>query len=201
MPSKTETADKLAIRELIENWVIFRDGLMWDRFRTVWHKDGRMWATWFQGSAEEFIEVSKKGYANGVRVFHQLSGMSIDVKGKRAIAMTKMTITQRGKVDGEACDVICAGRFYDFLEKREGKWGIVLRRLIYEMDRLVPLDPAATIKLDKKILERFPVGYRHLAYLQVKGGFDVKPDLPGTDGPAVDALYAKGADWLKGKKI
>jgi hypothetical protein len=201
MPSKTETADKLAIRELIENWVIFRDGLMWDRFRTVWHKDGRMWATWFQGSAEEFIEVSKKGYANGVRVFHQLSGTSIDVKGKRAIAMTKMTITQRGKVDGETCDVICAGRFYDFLEKRKGKWGIVLRRLIYEMDRLVPLDPAATIKLDKKILDRFPVGYRHLAYLQVKGGFNVKPDLPGTDGPAVDALYAKGADWLKGKKI
>ncbi len=193
--------DKLAIRELIENWVIFRDGLMWDRFRTVWHKDGRMWATWFQGSAEEFIEVSKKGYANGVRVFHQLSGTSIDVKGKRAIAMTKMTITQRGKVDGDACDVICAGRFYDFLEKRKGKWGIVLRRLIYEMDRLVPLDPAATIKLDEKILDRFPVGYRHLAYLQVKGGFNVKADLPGTDGPAVDALYAKGADWLKGKKI
>ncbi|MET0670931.1 MAG: nuclear transport factor 2 family protein [Xanthobacteraceae bacterium] len=197
----SDTKDKLAIRELIENWVIFRDGLMWDRFRTVWHKDGRMWATWFQGSAEEFIDVSKKGYANGVRVFHQLSGTSIDVKGKRAIAMTKMTITQRGTVDGEACDVICAGRFYDFLEKRQGKWGIVLRRLIYEMDRLVPLDPAATIKLDKKILDRFPTGYRHLAYLQTKGGFNVKPDLPGTDGPAVDALYAKGADWLKGKKI
>ena len=27
------------------------------------------------------------------------------------------------------------------------------------------------------------------------------PVLPGTDGPAVDALYAKGADWLKGKKL
>jgi hypothetical protein len=115
--------------------------------------------------------------------------------------MTKMTITQRGKIDGEACDVICSGRFYDFLEKRQGKWGIVLRRVIYEMDRLVPLDPSASIKLDAAILERFPVGYRHLAYLQVKGGFDVKPDLPGTDGPSVDALYAKGADWLKGKGL
>jgi SnoaL-like protein len=201
MPTRSQTADKLAIRELIENWAIFRDGLMWDRFRTVWHKDGQMWATWFQGSAEEFIEVSKKGYANGVRVFHQLSGSSIDVIGKRAIAMTKMTITQRGKIDGAACDVICAGRFYDFLEKRKGQWGLVLRRLIYEMDRLVPIEPSAAIKLDKAILERFPVGYRHLAYLQVKGGFNVKSDLPGTDGPAVDALYAKGADWLKGKKI
>ena len=201
MPTKSNTADKLAIRELIENWAIWRDGLMWDRFRTVWHKDGQMWATWFQGSAEEFIEVSKKGYANGVRVIHLLGGSSIDVKGKRAIAMTKMTITQRGKIDGEPCEVICAGRFYDFLEKRRGKWGLVLRRLIYEMDRLMPVDPAATIKLDKTILDRFPVGYRHLAYLQTKGGFNVKTDLPGTDGPAVDALYAKGADWLKGKKL
>ncbi len=200
MPSKARTADKLEIRELIENWAIWRDGLMWDRFRTVWHKDGAMWATWFQGSAEEFIEVSKKGYANGVRVFHGLHGTSIDIKDKRAIAMTKMTITQRGKIDGQLCDVICSGRFYDFLEKRKGKWGIVLRRPIYEMDRLELLDPAATIKLDKDILERFPVGYRHLAYLQTKGGFNVKADLPGTDGPSVDALYAKGADWLKGKR-
>jgi hypothetical protein len=163
-----DTADKLAIRELIENWAIYRDGLMWDRFRTVWHKDGQMWATWFQGSAEEFIDVSKKGYANGVRVIHLLGGSSIDVKRTRAIAMTKMTITQRGKIDGETCEVICAGRFYDFLEKRKGKWGLVLRRLIYEMDRLTPVDPAASIKLDQTILERFPVGYRHLAYLQTR---------------------------------
>jgi len=201
MAADKKIADKLAIRELIENWAIYRDGLMWDRFRTVWHKDGQMWATWFQGSAEEFIEVSKKGYANGVRVFHGLHGTTADIKGKRAIAMTKMTITQRGKIDDEPCDVICSGRFYDFLEKRKGKWGIVLRRLIYETDRLVPLDPAAKIKLDKAVLDRFPVGYRHLAYLQTKGGFNVKADLPGTDGPAVDALYAKGEAWLKGKKL
>lgn len=195
-----DAKDQLSIRELIENWAIFRDGLMWDRFRAVWHKDGQMWATWFQGSADEFIAVSKKGYANGVRVFHGLHGTTIDVKGKRAVAMTKMTITQRGQVDGEACDVICSGRFYDFLEKRKGKWGLVLRRPIYEMDRLVPIDPSSNIKLDRKILDRFPFGYRHLAYLQVKGGFNVKADLPGTDGPAVDALYANGAAWLKGKK-
>jgi SnoaL-like domain len=201
MAADKKIADKLAIRELIENWAIYRDGLMWDRFRTVWHKDGQMWATWFQGSAEEFIEVSKKGYANGVRVFHGLHGTTADIKGKRAVAMTKMTITQRGKVDDEPCDVICSGRFYDFLEKRKGKWGIVLRRPIYETDRLTPVDPSAKIKLDKAVLDRFPVGYRHLAYLQTKGGFNVKTDLPGTDGPAVDALYAKGEAWLKGKKL
>jgi len=196
-----DAADKLAIRELIENWALWRDACLWDRFRTVWHDDGQMWATWFQGSADEFIRVSKEGYSRGVRVIHMLGGTTIDIAGNRAIAQTKMSITQRGAIDGIACDVVCAGRFYDFIEQRNERWGIVLRRLIYEMDRIHVLDPAATLTLDRTLLEQFPIGYRHLAYLQTKGGFSVKHDLPGTDGPEVDALYAKGADWLAGKAI
>jgi SnoaL-like domain len=202
MPAmKSDVLDKLAIRELIENWAVWRDGLMWDRFRTVWHPEGQMWATWFQGSYQDFIKVSQEGYARGVRILHFLGGSSIDIKGKRAIAQTKMTISQRANVDGVLCDVVCTGRFYDFLEKRKGRWGLVLRRLIYEKDRLDPLDPSATLKLDQKLLERFPVGYRHLAYLQSKIGYKVKDDMPGLDGPEVAALYGKGADWLKGKKL
>jgi hypothetical protein len=138
-----DTADRLAIRALIENWVLWRDARMWDRFRTVWHKDGQMWATWFQGSYEEFIRVSQEGYDRGVRIMHMLGGMNIDIKGKRAIAQTKMTISQRAPVEGVVCDVVCTGRFYDFLEKRRGKWGIVLRRLAYEKDRLDPVDPSS----------------------------------------------------------
>ena len=140
-----DTADRLAIRELIENWVLWRDARLWDRFRTVWHKDGQMWATWFQGSYEEFIKVSQEGYDRGVRIMHLLGGMSIDIKGKRAIAQTKMTISQRAPVEGVLCDVVCTGRFYDFLEKRKGRWGLVLRRLAYEKDRLDPVDPAAKL--------------------------------------------------------
>jgi hypothetical protein len=41
--------DRLTIRELIESWAVSRDALDWDRFRTVWHSDGRMEATWWQG--------------------------------------------------------------------------------------------------------------------------------------------------------
>jgi hypothetical protein len=194
-------SDHLAIRALVENWVIWRDARMWDRFRTLWHKDGQMWATWFQGTYEEFIKVSQDGHEHGARISHMLGGCSIDIKSKRAIAQTKMTITQRAEIEGVLCDVSCSGRFYDFLEKRKGKWGLLLRRLTYERDRLDPLDPAAKLVLDKTILARFPEGYRHLAYLQVKNGFKVKSDLPGLEGPALDALYAKGEAWLKGKKL
>ena len=114
MPS--DTADRLAIRALIENWALWRDARMWDRFRTVWHSDGHMWATWFQGTYEEFIKVSQEGNDRGVRIMHMLGGMAIDIKGKRAIAQTKMTISQRAAVEGVICDVVCTGRFYDFLK-------------------------------------------------------------------------------------
>lgn len=196
-----ELAERLLIRELIENWAIWRDAMMWDRFRTVWHPEGQMWATWFQGPYEEFIRVTREGYARGVRIVHLLGGSSIDIKGKRAIAQTRVTISQRAPVEGVLCDVVCTGRFYDFLEKRKGRWGLVLRRLFYEQDRLDPVDPAATLKLDPALLDRFPIGYRHLAYLQTRIGYKVKEDLPGLDGPEADALYARGAAWLKGKPL
>ena len=193
--------DRLAIRELVENWVLWRDARIWDRFRTVWHPEGQMWATWFQGTYEEFIKVSQEGFDRGVRIMHFLGGMSIDIKGARAIAQTKMTISQRAKVEGVLCDVVCTGRFYDFLEKRNGRWGLVLRRLAYEKDRLDPVDPAAKLELDQQLLAQFPEGYRHLAYLQTRIGYDVKRDMPGHEGPDLDALYAKGEAWLNGKAI
>ena len=196
-----EGTERRAIRELVENWALWRDARLWDRFRTIWHADGRMMATWFQGGFEEFIKVNDEGWARGVRILHFLGGSSIDVAGNRAIAQTKMTISQRAPVEGVLCDVLCTGRFYDFLEKRKGGWGLVLRRLFYEKDRLDPVDPAATLKLDPALLARFPVGYRHLAYLQTKVGYKVKDDMPGLDGPEAEALYARGAAWLKGKPL
>jgi hypothetical protein len=157
------------IRELIENWVLWRDAGDWDRFRTVWHDDGYMMATWFQGPAEEFIRVSREGAERGVNILHFLGGSSIEVRGSRAIGQTKMQIHQRDDVDRVTCDVVCTGRFYDFLECRAGRWAIVLRQPIYEKDRIDPVDPASTVSLDRELLARFPEGYRHLAYLQTKG--------------------------------
>jgi len=194
-------AERRALRDLVENWALWRDARLWERFRSVWHVDGRMMATWFQGSFEDFIKVNDEGWARGVRILHFLGGSTIDVAGHRAIAQTKMTISQRAPVEGVICDVVCTGRFYDFFEKRDGRWGLVLRQPIYEKDRLDPVDPAAKLVLDRDLLARFPEGYRHLAYLQTRIGYQVKPDMPGIEGPELDALYARGTRWLNGEAL
>jgi hypothetical protein len=193
--------DGRAIRDLIENWAIWRDAGDWNRFRTVWHDDGWMNATWKQGTAEEFITASIEGWNRGVSILHFLGGTSIDLSADRAIAQTKMTISQRSDVHGVLCDVVCTGRFYDFLERRRGRWGMVVRQPIYEKDRIDPVDPSASLKLDDNLLSQFPVGYRHLAYLQSQIGYPVKKDMPGLRGPEVEALYARGQRWLHGESL
>lgn len=191
-------SDRLAIRQLVENWAVWRDAGDWERFATVWHDDGVMMATWFQGPFKEFIRVSREGWDKGVSILHFLGGHSADVAGDRAIGQTKMTISQRALVDGVLCDILCTGRFYDFIERRGGRWGVVLRQPIYEKDRLDPVAPGALPSLDRSLLERFPEGYRHLAYAQTRIGYPVKPDMPGLKGDAVQALYARGQRWLEG---
>lgn len=190
--------DKFQILETIQNWALWRDAGDWERFRSVWHDDGWMTATWFQGPASEFIKVSKAGFDKGVSILHFLGGSSVDLKGSRALAQTKMTISQRGSLDGEAVDVVCTGRFYDFFEKRGGRWAIVRRQPIYEKDRMDPVDPSVRIKLDPDLLGSLPEGYRHLGYLQSKLGFKVKRDLPQLKGEEVERLYREGRAWLDG---
>ncbi|HVW18479.1 MAG TPA: nuclear transport factor 2 family protein [Solirubrobacteraceae bacterium] len=193
--------DSLEIRALVERWAVTRDALDWEAFRSVWHEDGRMMATWWQGPFEDFIRVSVEGFERGVRILHFLGGGTVEVAGDRAVAQTKMTISQRAQVEGVLCDVVCTGRFYDFFERRGGRWGLVLRQPIYEKDRLDPVTPGAVPSLDGELLASFPEGYRHLAYLQRRIGYDVKPDMPGLTGPEVDALYADGGRWLAGDPL
>jgi hypothetical protein len=194
------SADKLAIRELVENWVLYRDAGDWERFATVWHPNGWMTATWFQGPATDFIEASRKLFDMVGNILHTLGGWTCDIVGDRAISQVKMIINQRAPLDGVLVDVVCFGRFYDFFERLDGRWGIVRRQPIYEKDRLDPVDPSAVLHLDPDLLGQFPEGYRHLAYLQAKNGFSIKGDLPGLRGLTIEKVYAEGNAWLYGSE-
>ena len=80
----------------------------------------------------------------------------------------------------------------------EGRWLLRLRRPVYGLDWIRPVDSTAMLRLAADLVASFPIGYRHPAYLQTGLGFEVKRDLPGTRGPEIDALRDKGRRWLAG---
>ena len=196
---------ELLIRQMVERWAVWRDAGDWERFATVWHPEGVMMATWFQGPFRDFIRVTQEGWNKGVSILHFLGGSAVEVSGERAIAQTKMTISQRGMVEGVdgpvLCDVVCTGRFYDFVVIHEGQWKLLHRQPIYEKDRIDPVDSTAVVTLDQKALATFPEGYRHLAYIQTRIGYTVKLDMPMLKGPVADQLYQRGARWLAGGEL
>jgi hypothetical protein len=192
-----EFQDRQEIRDVIESWAIWRDSGDWENFRTCWHKGAIMNATWFQGDSEQFIANAAKAFdKGGPGSVHFLGGTSIALKDNHAVTQTKMMISSRDEVDGSPCDIVCTGRFFDFFEKRDGRWAIVERQPIYEKDRLDPLDPARMPKFEPELYNSIPEGYRHLGYIQVKRGLPVKQNMPGLRGPEVEALYARGREWL-----
>ena len=123
------------------------------------------------------------------------------INANKAIAQTRMSIMVRGRLDNQEVDITCTGRFYDRVEKRDGKWKILKRNVIYEKDRMDLLDPSARLTLDPHRLNQYPEGYQHLAYLQSTHGAVVSPDLATGSGPALDALVLQAHEWLNAPSV
>ena len=195
--AETRQADETAIRQLIENWAIWRDTGEWDRFAELWNHDGEMATTFFRGPAKRFVEAAR-GAASAVLVQHVLGGTAVRLHAGRAVADTRMTINMRVPVEGVLCDVVCTGLFHDLLKKRGDRWLLALRQPIYEKDRIDPVEPGAVVTLDHELLEQFPVGYRYTGYAQERLGLKVFRMLPGTGGEPLGVLRARADAWLAG---
>jgi hypothetical protein len=200
--TQTDLLDQLAIRQLADNWLIHRDNRDWDKFLEVWHEDGMMVTTWGGlTSPRGFAEAAERGYQNGDRMLHSNGGTSAEINGDRAIGQTKMRIMQRGLIEGVMCEVTCIGINYDFYERRDGKWGLLLRQPIYEHDFCVTVEPHESVKLDPAKIAEYPEGYARLAYLQSAIGYPIKKDMPTREGAEREALLEQGRAWLEGGEL
>jgi hypothetical protein len=193
-----ELLDRLAIGALAEDWALARDTGDWEALRATAHPGASITTTWFDGSFDAFIEACQASWRKGSRSQHALGGTAVRTRGARALAQTRMAIMVRSTLDGIEVDAVCHGRFFDRVERRQGTWRIAKRSVIYEKDRIDPVDPGATLSLDPALLGRFPEGYRHLAYLQTRNGAQVNPQLPTGRGEALEALLRDGEVWLEG---
>lgn len=188
--------DRAAITQVVHDWGLARDAGRWDTLSSFYTDDATMHTTWFVGAATEFVARSEEGAKKGARAQHFIGAATIDLQDQRAVVETRMVLLVRGILEGIEVDVTCYGRFYDLFLKLDNRWLIKKRVPIYEKDRLDPLDPNATLKLDPELMREHPAGYCHLAYVQAHGGAQITPGLPTPGSPALTALYADGAKWL-----
>jgi hypothetical protein len=188
--------DRLAIGALAEDWALARDTGDWEALRATAHPDANITTTWFDGSFDAFIEACQGSWRKGSRSLHVLGGTTAQIRGACALAQTRMAIMVRSTLEGIEVDAVCHGRFFDRVEQRDGSWRFTKRSVIYEKDRIDPVDPSAKLSLDPELLGRFPEGYRHLAYLQTRNGAQVNPQLPTGRGEALDRLLREAKVWL-----
>jgi len=198
-----EAIDRLKIREICEGWGVYRDGADWKNYRSMFHDDAYVTTSWNQCRIDEFIEASKEGFDKGssfMYIVHRINGQAIDVQGDRAVSAMKVTITTRFTFDGIEVDNEADCRFFFFLDKREGNWGIKFMTLLFDKDKMIPVHPGRSFDIPENEVKEFPSGYRYLAWAESKLGSKPKMDL-NAHGPERNILYAKLKDWLDKKEV
>ena len=136
--------DEQQIREVRRLWAYGRDLGEWDLLRSVFHPDATVHVSWFNGPAAEFVTRSSAAAGRrrpGEQGKHWLGNMRTNIRGARAIQETDVQIMLREYLDGYLFDSVSYGRFFDRIEKRDGRWKILSMTCIYEKDRIDPVIP------------------------------------------------------------
>lgn len=192
--------DKFEISELINNWALYRDQGDWDALAAVFHGDGAISLSWFDGPHRQFVAASKQLSARpGAIVKHHLGVPSIRVKGIKAVSEVNVTIRVRSRTDVGEVDTTSYARFYDRIEKRAGTWKLLKRVAIYEFDRADPADGHALPEATFKELERYPAELKFLASSLDKQGIELSKSVVRDKSPALAELYKSGDAWLAAK--
>ena len=184
-------SDRLAISDLINGWML-RDNGEWDKLRDLFHSDGVIEVTWFEGPFSDFVDASARMGASNLRTKHLIGQPVLRFSGERAIAETNAVIVGENVELALGCAV--HARFYDYVEKREDAWRIVKRQCIYDMGGFT--FPLGVVEIDKAAAAQYPREYAALAYLLEKSNFPVRRVFATKGSELERAMKAAGDAWL-----
>ncbi|MEE2760407.1 MAG: nuclear transport factor 2 family protein [Pseudomonadota bacterium] len=196
------TADEFEIRKVLSNWAYARDNGDWDLLADCYHGDATMNISWISGPASEFIEQSKGMLAKikpGAFNKHNVGDAFITVNGKRASSEVHIELISRMSNEVFEFDCITWARFIDLFEKRdEGIWRILKRTMVYEKDRLDPVNPDQVPDgyFDAMNLDQFPAECRFLCYRLSLRGYAPEPNIVPVRSEAEKALRAEAKEWI-----
>lgn len=197
-----EMLDKERIRELIEFERYCRDYGHWPEERSCWWEDGSVYATWFKGPIDEFLEKSaRKDKKSG---YHRINNTVVWLNGNKAIAECLCVLVFRSDFGGEPVDIDVFSRLHFRVEKRDGKWGLLYFEGIYEKDRLNTVFDDGDFTIPREELQKFRPCNWHQTYRLAKynadafgGGLKNNDDWCGSDKPeTIERLYKESSEWF-----
>ncbi|KAK6207672.1 catabolic 3-dehydroquinase [Colletotrichum tabaci] len=205
-----ELLDRLAVSELCKGWPVYRDAGEWDKFQSLFTKDAYVWTTWSGAQPiGHFIAIFVIGQREkGAFIMHRECGTLVELNPEtnRAVGTMKATITQRFKSqDGCEFDVDCDCRFLFFCEKKSGgersDWKAAFVKLVYEKDKVVPVDGTSVPIFKDEVLAKFPTGYKYLGAAQSNLGYEIDTQLvTGKNPESCEKMYESMGRWLVGEQ-
>src|SRR5260370_34917910 len=88
---KASLEDRQSIADLMTGW-IHRDLAEWDKLRALFHPDGTIEISWFEGLANDLVEGSMRMGQSDVRTKHFVAAPLVTFNGNKAIAETNAVV-------------------------------------------------------------------------------------------------------------
>jgi hypothetical protein len=188
---QTVLEDRQSIADLMTGW-IHRDLAEWDKLRALFHPDGTIEISWFEGLASDFVDGSMRMGESDMRTKHFIAAPLVTFNGNKAIAETNaVVIGENVRLD---LGVSAHARFYDWVEKRAGVWKILKRQGIYDFATFN--FPQGVVEIDRALVKKYPREYAALAYCLEKSGFPVKHVFATKGSDLEKTMKANGQAWL-----
>ncbi|MEN0105565.1 MAG: nuclear transport factor 2 family protein [Pseudomonas sp.] len=183
--------DRQQINDLINGW-IHRDLGQWQQLAELFHADGIIEVTWFEGPFTEFIAGSQRMGGSDLRTKHLIGTPVVTFNGDKAIVETNAVIVAENVRLGLGCAV--HNRFYDLAEKRGGQWKLVKRQSVYDMGSFT--FPQGLVEIERDVVAKYPREYAALAYLLEKSGFPLSRVFATRGSELERKMKADGTAWL-----
>lgn len=194
-------ADELAIRRLRQQWAFSRDRGDFDAMGECFHPGARASISWFQGLIVDLIPMlvgSDKARKPEEHSKHLIGNCLVTINGDRALMETDVSILMREYVDGQLFDYTGYCRFYDRVERRDGQWAITLWTIIFDKDRLDPVQGIAPDWLRQVEWEPNTSNFTFMKLRQLKKGRQVPADTIMGNSDAESRLRHSSEAWLQG---
>ena len=199
-----ESIDRSEIANLISKSIISRDSGLWDELAACYHSEAEFTSSWWKGKPSDFFKVASEkleaSRRQGGEQKHVTSNHWIEINGDRATAESDLILFMRSLINGVELDIATWSRRFQLFAREKGEWKIFRRWVIYERDRMDPVDPTVAPQsyYDAEALAKYPKQLRFHLWRNEMLGSPPEKNIVLRGSAQEDAAREEARKWMQG---